>query len=663
MAHSENDEQSHHEERDDTNESGDEEDVALVMALLDNEEEDQHEEQDHMNEEVDDINGIEMEQPYHSNKSSLKLNYYSLSFILAVVHVIYAIRTREQLYLALLYLTSSKLSYIIIGNGIIAFLISFFHAVVQKFMNGLRLMETETIVDHCRWNVTETCIALTMFRQQLNCSVIVLFQCLVVFKCLHWAVDLRCNHLRMTEDAFYFDDSDDFLSGLTSTEERKNIDRDTSWYFKAIRPFLPKRIIKVSTRLPRVRKNHILLATLMVLLYMFDIVMVTFCVSRLIKDGPSVFIIFLFEAAVLTASIMSSLTLYGIHFFDGVISVLQKFFLDRENQEEEEENGEESDGKGPDDELNPVVPTNEVHTQLTFMQIAIQKVATAWRDQRITLTFFVELMALAAKFLFHLSLFTAIFTLYGLPLNILRDFYMAFTKLKSRLVAFASYRDLTKHMNTRFKSVTTEKELEEAGKTCIICRDQMELEGMNGDCKRLPICHHVFHKHCLREWLVQQQSCPTCRADIQKNEARAAVMEAENSEEEDLGEHEEIVTDEIVAENDAHNENSSTVEMKCVPSIENEAKSTCTRSPSLCRVNNERVDVPIFDNNFSVVRNIRRGTIIICYVEETLQKSDKTFVRTLDGWINRDNLVFFAELIKDMNESLSPPSDTIPLKA
>lgn len=110
MAHSENDEQSHHEERDDTNESGDEEDVALVMALLDNEEEDQHEEQDHMNEEVDDINGIEMEQPYHSNKSSLKLNYYSLSFILAVVHVIYAIRTREQLYLALLYLTSSKLS-------------------------------------------------------------------------------------------------------------------------------------------------------------------------------------------------------------------------------------------------------------------------------------------------------------------------------------------------------------------------------------------------------------------------------------------------------------------------------------------------------------------------------------------------------------------------
>jgi hypothetical protein len=239
---------------------------------------------------------------------------------------------------------------------------------------------------------------------------------------------------------------------------------------------------------------------------------------------------------------------------------------------------------------------------------------------------------------------------------------MAFMKLKSRLVAFASYRDLTKHMNTRFKSVTTEKELEEAGKTCIICRDQMELEGMNGDCKRLPICHHVFHKHCLREWLVQQQSCPTCRADIKKNEARAAVMEAENSEEEDPGEHEEIVTDEIVAENDAHNENSSTVEMKCVPSIENEAKSTCTRSPSLCRVNNERVDVPIFDNNFSVVRNIRRGTIIICYVEETLQKSDNTFVRTLDGWINRDNLVFCAELIKYTNESLSPPSDIILLK-
>jgi E3 ubiquitin-protein ligase synoviolin len=552
--------------------------------------------------------------------------------------------------------------YIIIGNGVIAFLISFFYVVVQKFMNGLRLMETETIIDHCRWNVTETCIALTMFRQQLNCSVIVLFLCLVLVKCLHWAVDLRCSHLRMTEDAFYLDDSDDLLSDFAPTAESKNIEGDTSWYVKAFNLVLPNRIVNMSTTLPRMRKNHILLVILMALLYIFDLVMVTFCVSRLIKDGPNVFIIFLFEAAVLTASIMSSLTLYGIHFFDGVVSVLQRYFLDKDEEKGNEHN--ESNG-----DVDAVTPTNEVHAQLTIMQITIQKLATIWRDQRITATFFVELMALAAKFLFHLALFTVIFTLYGLPLNILRDFYMAFMKLKSRLVAFASYRELTRNMNTRFKSVTTEKELEEAGRTCIICRDQMELEGMNGDCKRLPVCHHVFHKHCLREWLVQQQTCPTCRADIQKNEATAAVMEAEREAEGSIEANTETENDETAAENDTQGEKSSVEKTECVQSIEKAnmtaaMNTPCTPTPSLCRVLNEHVDVPIFDSHFNVIRNIRCGTIIICYVDQTMQRSDQILVRTLDGWIHKDDIVVCTELIKGMKEPLvSPPTASVLLKA
>ena len=37
---------------------------------------------------------------------------------------------------------------------------------------------------------------------------------------------------------------------------------------------------------------------------------------------------------------------------------------------------------------------------------------------------------------------------------------------------------------------------------------------------KLPGCGHAFHKHCLRDWLVQQQTCPTCRSDIAANEAQ-----------------------------------------------------------------------------------------------------------------------------------------------
>ena len=124
MGHSEKDDQSPNDENDHNHDSGDEEDVAVVMALLDDEEkeeedqqqheeeeEEEEEEQDNTNHDIDDdIHEVDMDHSYHSVKSRMKLNYYSLSLLLAVGHVIYAIRSREQLYLALLYLSSSRLS-------------------------------------------------------------------------------------------------------------------------------------------------------------------------------------------------------------------------------------------------------------------------------------------------------------------------------------------------------------------------------------------------------------------------------------------------------------------------------------------------------------------------------------------------------------------------
>mmetsp|Transcript_25355 Transcript_25355/g.51833 ORF Transcript_25355/g.51833 Transcript_25355/m.51833 type:complete len:172 (+) Transcript_25355:229-744(+) len=107
-----------------------------------------------------------------------------------------------------------------------------------------------------------------------------------------------------------------------------------------------------------------------------------------------------------------------------------------------------------------------------------------------------------------------------MPINIFREVYVSYQNLRRRLQAFASYRRLTSNMNERFESVTDDAELEEAGRTCIICRDAMTA-GHGGRCKKLPGCGHMFHGHCLREWLVQQQTCPTCRADIGANEARA----------------------------------------------------------------------------------------------------------------------------------------------
>eukprot|EP00494_Astrolonche_serrata_P009961 UN10019 len=118
---------------------------------------------------------------------------------------------------------------------------------------------------------------------------------------------------------------------------------------------------------------------------------------------------------------MSSATLYNMHVFDGIINVLQRLVIDNHDspqgpdhpdgvQETHDQNNEEDHpNRGGASRLGGLI---------------VQNIASVWRDQRITATFMVELMALAAKFLFHLTLFVAIFTVYGLPINIIRDFYL-----------------------------------------------------------------------------------------------------------------------------------------------------------------------------------------------------------------------------------------------
>lgn len=522
-----------------------------LMALQEQEEEEhlnlqededtQDENQAHFQNEEDaeqpmDLNEIQNHGFRTPAKSLIKMHYTTVSFIAAAVHIIYVLRTRKQVYLALLYLTSSKLSYILLGNGVLASFYRLFQFTIRKFLNGLRLMETETIMDHIRWNVTETCIALTMFRQEISVKTMGIFLIIILGKCLHWATELRTNHLRMTEEVFYFLSDGEHMFGVNNLDPTGSTDKESIWWvWKGIGIFMPKNIKDISFQmhqgLPRVRLNHLKIVMLLNILYIFDVLALTYCASHLLEDGPSIYIMFLFETAVLMASVTSSSTLYGIHVFDGILNVLQRLIIDGNDQEhgggrteerhETEENPERQEGG-----------REQIAVRDSFQKHILQEVASVWRDRRITATFMVELMALASKFLFHLILFIAVSTLYGLPINIIRDFYMAFTRLKQRLVAFSSYRRLTSNMNSRFESVTKEDELEAAGGNCIICRDRMEVKGIHGDCKKLPMCGHTFHKHCLREWLVQQQSCPTCRGDIQVNEARAKAMARETQEEE-----------------------------------------------------------------------------------------------------------------------------------
>lgn len=359
------------------------------MAFLDDD--------DLMNNNVDFEDSPEKKSPF---------TYVRVSFWAAIILIYYAFRSRQQWYLTLVFLSSSKYAYVILGNAFVASLIWCFRVTTGFFLNGLRLNEAEGLSDYFRWHITETCLALTIFRSELNVKTFVVFLVLVFAKCLHHVADMREAHLRMTEEIVVANPSSGWMS---------------------------------------LRYPHVKLFALISILQVLDIVSVVLCGQDIMKKGPSVSILFAFESAIMLTSVISNTLLWYLHLLDGILHYLH----------------ETSDA------------SNRMHRWIY-----------PWKDHKATLVFAVELQAQAAKFLFYLTFFCIVFTYYGLPINLIREVYVSFLALKSRLVAFNKYRQLMSSMN-RFKT-PTEDELEEEH-ICIICRDEMTAE----TAKRLPGCGHM----------------------------------------------------------------------------------------------------------------------------------------------------------------------------
>eukprot|EP00930_Biecheleria_cincta_P021555 TRINITY_DN15948_c0_g1_i2.p1 TRINITY_DN15948_c0_g1~~TRINITY_DN15948_c0_g1_i2.p1 ORF type:complete len:532 (+),score=95.13 TRINITY_DN15948_c0_g1_i2:104-1699(+) len=95
-----------------------------------------------------------------------------------------------------------------------------------------------------------------------------------------------------------------------------------------------------------------------------------------------------------------------------------------------------------------------------------------------------------------------------LPIYMMADVIQVARKLAQRLRSFRRYRRISLNMDLRFPDATDE-EIEE-NENCVICRDSL----FDGSKPKKLTCGHIFHIDCLKSWLVMQQVCPTCRAEI-----------------------------------------------------------------------------------------------------------------------------------------------------
>ena len=140
-------------------------------------------------------------------------------------------------------------------------------------------------LDFFRWNVTETCLALTIFRAKLSVHTGILFLIFVLAKCLHWVADMREGHLRMTEEAVI-------------------AVPNSSW--------------------PALRWPQVKLLLCLYVLQLLDIMAVIQCGQDILENGPSVSILFAFEGAIMLTSVVSNVLLWHLHFMDGLFHFIHE---------------------------------------------------------------------------------------------------------------------------------------------------------------------------------------------------------------------------------------------------------------------------------------------------------------------------------------------------
>lgn len=453
------------------------------------------------------MNPPNLEHPPHNNphqQPHYKLwhqltSYANLSILSAFSFLFYAFYTRVQFYPSMVYLGTSKLAYLVLGNASIAISKVVFSLIVKVFLGNLRQAERDAVGDGLRWNLTELCIGLTIFRDEMSnhhnvgrkslssssnhtSGVLIsfMFLSLIVTKCLHWAVEIRGlhnQHLNEMDDPSHGHHNHD--AAVNGGDEMEDVNENENEQDENV--FVRTTFLsKVLELLKKLYDGNSFLA---LNLLFWDIAFSSKCILHMMANGPSLRLLFAFEYGILAISASTTLWLHVLH------------VLDMQHQTE---------------------------------------YGRSWNTKGV-LVLATELWADALKFVFYLSFFTIVFSFYGMPLNMLRDLFISFSNLKKRISVFLKYRELTRNMNQRFRNAT-DQELEECGHVCIICRDTMDNDKSSGNPAKVLPCGHVFHFYCLRSWLQQQQSCPTCRRDIPKDACTTSRAElAVNDESQESG--------------------------------------------------------------------------------------------------------------------------------
>ncbi|OCK78625.1 hypothetical protein K432DRAFT_406289 [Lepidopterella palustris CBS 459.81] len=402
--------------------------------------------------------------------------YVGVSALLANVVLLRAYYERPNFYSAAVYISQSNGSLMLLVNLALICTISFGYGLQRLLYGPLRPIETEQLYDKAWFAVSETLLAMTIFRDDIGIWFFVMFLLLLGGKVWQWIGEGRVEFLEQQPPA-------------------------------------------------NPRLFHTRLSVSLVLSIVFHIYMMRYCIDTILQEArPGMMVMFAFEYALLAIASMSILLRYAL-------TLCEMFVISRQTRARTEsrrvarEQGQQRARSSTDTESGAGVVSGSPEADAENDEDEDDDWdVPGWEDKG-RWVFYLDLTTDFIKSLVYCGFFTMLVAFHGIPIHIMRDLYITLRSFFKRINDFVQYRNATRDMNARYPDATAEELARES--TCIVCREEMrpwtqpaaEASRSNRRVderqrpKKLP-CGHILHFGCLRSWLERQQVCPTCRRPV-----------------------------------------------------------------------------------------------------------------------------------------------------
>lgn len=410
-----------------------------------------------------------------------------------------ALAQRPNFYSAAVYLAQSSANLMILTNLLFVIASTLLLGLQKLLYGNLRPIEVEQLYEKAWFAVTETCLAMTVFRGEIGLAFLSMFFSLLAGKVWGWIGEGRVE--------------------LLEQQPPRN---------------------------PRL--FHTRLALSLGLSVAFDMSMLEYVVTQVARQAkPDMMVMFGFEFGVLSITSISTAVRYAINLIE--IGIVREQKRQRTEQIKKErmhaavteyrelltqESSPSTTTRSQDGQETLPTPSPTRRTLEQVMRDSLNEPVDdneveveGWEDKG-RYVFYLDLATDFFKLVIYLAFFFILLVFYGLPIHILRDVFLTMRSFIKRISDFMKYRTATRDMNERYPDATAEDIGRED--VCIICREEMRpyeppvieagrpqpppnpiAERMRP--KKLP-CGHVLHFSCLRSWLERQQICPTCRANV-----------------------------------------------------------------------------------------------------------------------------------------------------